>query len=102
MFHVTTPRVNAESSNNSPKLERPKSLEIQMDNSVQEPRIEEPIEEGPEDEVDVVPAQDIEPEIQKLEITGDMSPSPGSGKKTPRHLTEQGYFDLKFYHNKLW
>lgn len=23
-------------------------------------------------------------------------------RKTPSHLTEQGFFDLKFYHNKLW
>lgn len=27
-----------------------------------------------------------------------------AGKRTPaaNHLTDQGYFDLKFYHNKLW
>lgn len=25
-----------------------------------------------------------------------------SVSKPPSHLTEQGYFDLKFYHNKLW
>lgn len=24
------------------------------------------------------------------------------GRKTPSHLTDQGFFDLKFYHNKLW
>lgn len=23
-------------------------------------------------------------------------------RKTPSHLTDQGFFDLKFYHNKLW
>lgn len=27
---------------------------------------------------------------------------PSSSSKAPSHLTEQGYFDLKFYHNKLW
>lgn len=25
-----------------------------------------------------------------------------SVSKAPSHLTEKGYFDLKFYHNKLW
>lgn len=25
-----------------------------------------------------------------------------SETKAASHLTEQGYFDLKFYHNKLW
>ncbi|KAJ8973085.1 hypothetical protein NQ317_009175 [Molorchus minor] len=24
------------------------------------------------------------------------------GRKTPSHLTEQGFLDLKFYHNRLW
>lgn len=27
---------------------------------------------------------------------------PQSARKTPSHLTDQGFFDLKFYHNKLW
>ncbi|KAG7294891.1 hypothetical protein JYU34_022725 [Plutella xylostella] len=32
-------------------------------------------------------------------------PSPGAGAAAPRRdsqVTDQGYFDVKFYHNKLW
>lgn len=94
----------ADSVHSSPKLERPKSLEIQTEISVQGPPIQHDV--TPVDEDDGV-QDDLEPELEKLRINEDLAPpsdssDKDSGKKTPRHLTEQGYFDLKFYHNKLW
>lgn len=102
-YSVTMPSVATDSMHSSPKLERPKSLEIQTEISVQEPQV--PLEMPTVDEDDGI-QDDIEPELQKLTINENFTAPPASsddsGKKTPRHLTDQGYFDLKFYHNKLW
>ncbi|KAK9752324.1 hypothetical protein QE152_g4284 [Popillia japonica] len=92
-----------------PKLERPQSLSLQTSEDV----------EG-DDEVkgEIRPQYvhtksnfDIVEDIKKLSIAQNQAtptsktPDKGDGdgsRKTPSHLTEQGFFDLKFYHNKLW
>ncbi|KAJ3661187.1 hypothetical protein Zmor_005596 [Zophobas morio] len=98
-----------EKVSSSPKLERPRSLSIQLS--------EEQTEDKKNDvESEVLPKEtDIEEEtIEKLTISENGAdvehkdeniPTPENkspGKRTPSHLTEQGFFDLKFYHNKLW
>lgn len=40
-------------------------------------------------------------DVKLVEKTPDGVDGASVGRKTP-HLTEQGFFDLKFYHNKLW
>ncbi|CAH0546557.1 unnamed protein product [Brassicogethes aeneus] len=80
----------------SPKLERPQSLRIQMS------------EDG--DSIEIVNDADV-PDHQNGHVAHDelveqvrqvdLEAEPAQ-KKTPSHLTEQGFFDLKFYHNKLW
>ncbi|RZC40788.1 mediator of RNA polymerase II transcription subunit 26 [Asbolus verrucosus] len=102
-------QVMEEKVSSSPKLERPRSLSIQLS--------EEQTEDKKIDDVESeVPAKetDIEEEViekltvsengavieQKDEISTPDKQTPG--KRTPSHLTEQGFFDLKFYHNKLW
>lgn len=94
-----------EKPNTSPKLERPRSLSIQQsdennDDETNNVKCEEP----EEDEI-----INIETNVEKINIsTENDQPPPNdepdktTGKKTPSHLTEQGFFDLKFYHNKLW
>ncbi|XP_056634865.1 alpha-tubulin N-acetyltransferase-like isoform X2 [Diorhabda sublineata] len=104
----------------SQKLERPRSLIIQPEESIK--KEDEQIEEkeledlgnGPSPIEDVLDS--LEMGIEKLEL-GSVEKSKVKGttenflygdedgpspRKTPSHLTEQGYFDLKFYHNKLW
>lgn len=69
------------------------------------------IEDKSNDDLD-----NIENDVEKVEITenmadvtnhngqnkGDKNEDPESGRKTPSNLTAQGYFDLKFYHSRLW
>lgn len=101
-----------EKPNNNAKLERPRSLSIHPN--------EEPIEETTNDintkEKAVLEEQieEVQNEIDSIKLNGqpkEISADVTSetavedeklGRKTPSHLTEQGYFDLKFYHNKLW
>lgn len=60
-------------------------------------KLEEHIEELALDDAKQVNI-DTENVLQIEPDEGDLS----STSKAPSHLTEQGYFDLKFYHNKLW
>lgn len=97
-----------EKMSTSPKLERPRSLSIQQN------------EGNNEDEAnDVKCEEELDEEIVRIEANMERihfghdekgakdvehlsEPDKAAGKKTPSHLTEQGFFDLKFYHNKLW
>lgn len=97
----------------SPKLERPRSLSIQ-------PSIEEDEKNnanGSENDKGEVPEEPDEKPTENIakvdvEVKSDDRgtsvkitehlPESHVGRKTPSHLTEQGFFDLKFYHNKLW
>lgn len=51
------------------------------------------------EKVDVAPIESVvfTQKSPVVEAAGIVTP----GRNTPG-LTEQGYFDLKFYHNKLW
>lgn len=40
-------------------------------------------------------------DVKVVEKAPDTVDNAAVGRKTP-HLTDQGFFDLKFYHNKLW
>ncbi|ERL95283.1 hypothetical protein D910_12549 [Dendroctonus ponderosae] len=88
----------------TPKADRPNSLNFEPP----EEKLSEPEEE--DQTVDGL----IEEEIQKVTVAPEMerrgSKSPGpeaAGLMTPRDLgtqglTDEGYFDLKFFHNRLW
>jgi len=103
----------------SPKLDRPQSLSLTSDGEENQPNdVEVGQDAEHDDDVD-----SIEMKIGKTVITiADRHPhhdqhvdrhphhdqhvdegilSAGKGRKTPG-LTDQGHFDLKFYHNKLW
>lgn len=98
----------------SPKLARPRSLSIQL--SFEEPDGKQ--EQNSNDVISEVHAEtkkteeidndyktdNVEVEINNTAVTiHEHLPDNAQniGRKTP-HLTEQGFFDLKFYHNKLW
>lgn len=97
----------------SPKLERPRSLSIQI--SVDEHDKKEEMAAGPpengevheetveekKDETAEVEEKMGDLEINVAEKTPESVDGGAVGRKTP-HLTDQGFFDLKFYHNKLW
>lgn len=99
----------------SPKLERPRSLSIQI--SVEEAEkqeeknlneavseVPEEIDENVDDTFDVKVGDHVEVVTSKLGTSVQITDQEENsvGRKTPSHLTEQGFFDLKFYHNKLW
>lgn len=99
----------------SPKLERPRSLSIQISvedaEKQEEKNLNEAVSEVPEesdekvdDVVDIKVGDHVEIITSKLGTSVQITdPEENSaGRKTPSHLTEQGFFDLKFYHNKLW
>jgi hypothetical protein len=102
-------QVTEEKISSSPKLERPRSLSIQLSEEQTEDKKNDDVEsEVPPKETEI-----DEEAIEKLEISQNgadvenkeektETPDKTPGKKTPSHLTEQGFFDLKFYHNKLW
>lgn len=92
----------------SSKLERPRSLSIQkseedvgeiapngnncknLDSNIQLTNIQDNLKAVAIDE-GAISENLLPPEADDSSIT-----------KTPSHLTNQGYFDMKFYHNKLW
>lgn len=76
---------NGDQAPESPKLERPQSLSIQTNDEI--------VEDGP----GVAAVEELAHKVRELEVEEEPHK-----KKTPSHLTEQGFFDLKFYHNKLW
>ncbi|KAG5885153.1 hypothetical protein JTB14_037602 [Gonioctena quinquepunctata] len=90
------------------KLERPRSLTIQLN---EEPQLKDNVPSESEtikdaDEIDVGKIDLDDEKVEEI-ITAAPEDPPSSelenpARKTPSHLTEQGYFDLKFYHNKLW
>lgn len=93
-----------------PKLERPQSLSLQTSEDIEG---DEEIkgEMRQQHHVHTKNNFDIVEDIKKLSVAEDeaaptsKTPDRGDGdtpRKTPSHLTEQGFFDLKFYHNKLW
>lgn len=103
----------------SAKLERPNSLSIQQSEDLEDEHNVAATNNGVA--VDVVKSEVKAAELGKAEeinrnevdntmndevdVTSaklsDLNVDQNS-KKTPSHLTEQGFFDLKFYHNKLW
>ncbi|XP_066155109.1 alpha-tubulin N-acetyltransferase-like isoform X1 [Euwallacea fornicatus] len=103
-----------------PKADRPNSLNIDAAEEpfavedVKQKLLEEEREDVPSNEEDADSLDVIEEEIRNIESVPDsatpkglMSPRTEAagivtpGRSTPG-LTDQGYFDLKFYHNKLW
>lgn len=92
-----------------PKLERPQSLSLQTSEDVE---VEEDVKGEIQPQfVHTKSNFDIVEDIKKLAVAQNQAtptsktPDKGDGdaaRKTPSHLTEQGFFDLKFYHNKLW
>lgn len=97
-----------------PKLDRPNSLNFDLEPTNNGKPEEEEIADNVNEDKDSFDGDAIEKEIQMVQ---DDRSTPGSkgfnspqieaaGIDTPgrssRGLTEQGYFDLKFYHNKLW
>ncbi|EFA00356.2 alpha-tubulin N-acetyltransferase isoform X4 [Tribolium castaneum] len=100
-------QVMDEKVNSSPKLERPRSLSIQPsdepteDNNQNENDVESEVLE----EVEIIENLTIENGADVVDTKNEKIATPEAktpGKRTPSHLTEQGFFDLKFYHNKLW
>ncbi|XP_060535860.1 alpha-tubulin N-acetyltransferase-like isoform X3 [Cylas formicarius] len=97
----------------APKADRPHSLELAETRADEAPHDEDDVVENPpDDEEDIVLAVGDEPggaETAPRSATPaagvrtpiDVDVTTSSGKNTPG-LTDQGYFDLKFYHNKLW
>lgn len=66
--------------------------EVENDSKVQEELDEKP--EQTEEEI-----KEIEVKMENVDVK--VVEKDPVGRKTP-HLTDQGFFDLKFYHNKLW
>ncbi|XP_076272790.1 alpha-tubulin N-acetyltransferase-like [Rhynchophorus ferrugineus] len=109
------------------KADRPQSLNLEVtemlqpvENVVKNGNGEETLDGKVDDDVDILDGEEevitldeIKDEVENLEEAAlhrtPMSKSPvieaagivTPGRNTPG-LTEQGYFDLKFYHNKLW
>lgn len=99
--------------NEHAKLERPNSLSIQQNEeleneiaaTVNNKDVEGKDETGAVDDtenevVDEPIVSEISAKLASVSASKGEEKSPS--KKTPSHLTEQGFFDLKFYHNKLW
>lgn len=101
-------------------MERPRSLIIQPeefikkeDKQIEEKELEDlgndpsPIEDALDSlqmgieqlDLGIVEKSRVKGTTENFLCGDEDGPSP---RKTPSHLTEQGYFDLKFYHNKLW
>lgn len=62
-------------------------------------------DEVAETEVDAPPPRPSSLVIEAPPPAPAPAPSPGAGAAAPRRdsqVTDQGYFDVKFYHNKLW
>ena len=100
-----------------PKLERPRSLSLQQSEEVtDEGNVEQPTNQveqvDQEQNQDVAEIENVLGKVTLEEVDGVKPPENEDNlttptatdgvKKTPSHLTEQGFFDLKFYHNKLW
>lgn len=98
--------------NEHAKLERPNSLSIQQNEELEneiaavnkdaerKDEIDGAVDDT-ENEADVPPiVSEISAKLAEVSVGKGEDKSPS--KKTPSHLTEQGFFDLKFYHNKLW
>lgn len=69
-------------------------------------KVQEELDENAEEKKDEINEVEIKMEnldVKVVERAPDATDSDGTsvGRKTP-HLTDQGFFDLKFYHNKLW
>lgn len=69
-------------------------------------KVQEELDENAEEKKDEIKEVEIKMEnldVKVVERAPDDTDSEGTsvGRKTP-HLTDQGFFDLKFYHNKLW
>ncbi|KAF5296563.1 hypothetical protein FQA39_LY12481 [Lamprigera yunnana] len=110
-----THKILEDSINQSPKLERPRSLTIQPseDSEIGEKQIlhnikgeihfEDTIDESVDDHIErqVVPALDSARigDTAELQTFSDDS---STSRKSPGSLTAQGFFDLKFYHSRLW
>ncbi|KAJ8950650.1 hypothetical protein NQ318_010850 [Aromia moschata] len=103
--------IQGEKVRSSPKLERPRSLSIQQ--SEEQPKetnsndVNSKTPETATHEPKDSPVKLEEGQIEKGKAQTEQAPlseadNLPAGKKTPSHLTEQGYLDLKFYHNKLW
>ncbi|XP_018571525.1 alpha-tubulin N-acetyltransferase isoform X2 [Anoplophora glabripennis] len=92
----------------SSKLERPQSLSIQKsEEEIGDIALNDKDCKNLEDNVELT---DIQNNLKAVKINEDAIaenlPSSeadnAASTKTPSHLTNQGYFDIKFYHNKLW
>ncbi|XP_050300850.1 alpha-tubulin N-acetyltransferase-like isoform X2 [Anthonomus grandis grandis] len=107
----------------APKADRPNSLNIEHpENGEPEANghaveVPPPSDDQPEEEEELTK---LEQQVEKIEIEQEKVDTPLSGRvqgspeaaglstrgaNTPEQapgLTDQGYFDLKFYHNKLW
>lgn len=71
--------------------------ETETDSKVQE-GLDNTIEENKDEIKEIeVKIDDLDLKLVKKVVPDDTP----VGRKTP-HLTDQGFFDLKFYHNKLW
>lgn len=106
-----------EQAHPSPKLERPRSLSIQIsvdetgkkedeDGAKTDSKVQEELDENTDEKKDEI--KEVEIKMENLDVkvvrkAPDATDTDGTsvGRKTP-HLTDQGFFDLKFYHNKLW
>lgn len=92
----------------SSKLERPQSLSIQKSKEEIGDIVSNDKDfKNLEDNIELT---DIHNNLKAVKInegvTSDNLPSSEEDNvgstKPPSHLTNQGYFDIKFYHNKLW
>lgn len=63
--------------------------------------VQEETDEKTDEDVEVVEVKLGNLDVKVVEKASDVVDSASVGRKTP-HLTDQGFFDLKFYHNKLW
>lgn len=109
MQYSSETQVMEEKIISSPKLERPRSLSIQLSEEQTEEKQNDVESEVLEKEVEIEEeiienlinsenGADVVDNKEKIASPENKTP----GKRTPSHLTEQGFFDLKFYHNKLW
>ncbi|XP_063393550.1 alpha-tubulin N-acetyltransferase 1 [Cydia fagiglandana] len=103
VIHGATDRVYVETNNGTPEdtpAPAPEPPKIPTPEPEPEPA-PEPVPEVPE-----VPASPSPERPTTLQVAPAVSAAPSpAGSAAPRRdsqLTDQGYFDVKFYHNKLW